>query len=92
MAKAPPISVRIPVDVLERLDAEASPTLTRNAIIISALRLRYQMDAKPRAGSTSPARPKTVLPHMGKDGMQVGAVRPKAGALLDKKSRQKWRL
>ncbi len=59
MAKAPPISVRVPPDVLERLDGEASQGLSRNAIIIQALRGRYRLYAPQKpAGTLTIPRPK----------------------------------
>lgn len=77
MAKAPPVSVRIPDDVQQHLDAEVSEKLTRNAIIIDALRKRYGLGAKERRA------PKAGQPEV---------RRPKPGALLEKKGRDKWRL
>lgn len=39
--KTPPLSVRLPPDLMERLNAEATPTNTRNAIMVSALRAHF---------------------------------------------------
>jgi hypothetical protein len=70
-------SVRLPEDLQAAVDGAVARGAKRNAIVVSALRAHFQLSdssGQLRAGSTKP--------HVNEHGMQIGAPRPAAGALL----------
>lgn len=101
-SKIPPRSFRPGADRAAKMDAWAkkrgisSPSEALAAMVDAALGIGLVLPPtaaavhSPGVGVNTQAQGSVGLkPHMGKDGVQVGPVRPPLGAMLDRKKR--WR-
>jgi hypothetical protein len=88
--EAKPFSTRLPADLQAALHARLAKTgEKRNAMMVRLIRADLGLDRPaPRPASVTGR----IKPHIGKDGVQVGPQKAPAGALLDRKAYQKWRL